>query len=159
VTPQELYWVYGGGALVLLAVCAHWSSLVLMTLHEDLARAEGVRTLFMQILFMFLMTVVVAISMRVVGILLITSMLVIPAATARQFSRSPEAMAGVAALLGILAVAAGMYGSLRFDTPSGPTIVTASACMFAALLPVALLLQKRQRISGEPSGRKGKQLP
>jgi zinc transport system permease protein len=143
VTPRELWWIYGGGVVVLLLLLLHWPSLVLMTIHEDLAKAEGVKTFRTQLLLMFLMTIVVAVSIRVVGILLITSMLIIPAATARQFARSPEAMAVLAAILGIVAVIMGMLGSLHFDTPSGPTIVTASACMFAVLFPVALLLHQR----------------
>lgn len=144
VAPRDLYWIYGGGAAALLLLFAHWPSLVLMTIHEDLALAEHVRTLRAHLLFVFLMTIVVAVSIRVVGVLLITSMLIIPAATARQFSRSPEAMAAMAAALGVLAVALGMAGSLRFDAPSGPAIVTASALMFAVLFPIAALTQGRR---------------
>lgn len=143
VTPQELVWIYGGGALVMFALLARWQSLVLMTVHEDLARAEGVNTFHLHLMFMCVMTVVVAISLHIVGILLITSMLIIPAATARQFSRSPEAMALTAGLLGILAVCGGLYASMTFDTPSGPSIVATAAAMFSALLPLALYLQRR----------------
>ncbi len=143
VSGQELAWVYGGGLVVLTLLYANWSSLVLMTIHEDLAKAEGVKTLATQLLFMFLMTIVVAVSIRVVGILLITSMLIIPAATARQFSRSPEAMAFIAAFFGVVSVVVGVLGSLQLDTPSGPTIVTAAALMFATLFPVALFLQNK----------------
>ncbi len=143
VTPQELYWVYGGGIATLALLLFNWQSLVLMTIHEDLARAEGVRTFRTHLLFMFLMTIMVAISIRIVGILLITSMLIIPAATARQLSRSPEVMAVVAVLMGMAAVICGILGSLRFDTPSGPSIVSASALIFAVFFPVALIAQKR----------------
>jgi zinc transport system permease protein len=146
VTMEEIYWVYGGGTVVLLLLLANWSSLVLMTIHEDMAKAEGVKTVATHLLFMFLMTIVVAISIRIVGILLITSMLIIPAATARQLCRSPEMMAIVAALLGTIAVIGGIWGSLTFDTPSGPTIVTAAALMFAVLLPVAAVVQKMRRV-------------
>lgn len=138
VTPNELLWIYGGGGVVLLVLRACWSSLVLLTLHEDLARAEGVRTFARQLLFMFLMTLFVAISIRVVGILLITSMLIIPAATARQLARSPESMAVIASLIGALAVAGGIWASLVLDTPSGPSIVVAATCMFAVIFPLSL---------------------
>ena len=138
VTTQELCWVYGGGALVLFLLWRNWSSLVLLTIHEELAKAEGVKSFAKQLLFMFLMTIMVAISIRIVGILLITSMLIIPAATARQLSRSPEAMAVIAALLGAVAVAAGIWGSVVLDTPSGPSIVTAATLMFAIIFPVSL---------------------
>ncbi len=130
---SDLYWIYGGGLFVIGLLVMNWSSLTLMTLHEDLARAEGVNTVWANILLMLLMTIVVAVSIRIVGILLITSMLIIPAATARQLVSSPENMAIWAAILGLIAVVAGISGSIEFDTPSGPSIVTAAAIMFALL--------------------------
>lgn len=138
VGKNEIYLIYGLGILVCLILWRSWSSLVLMTINEDIAKADGVKTFVLQLLFMFLMTVVVAISIRVVGILLITSMLIIPAATARQIARSPHEMALFAALIGIASVLVGLFGSINFDSPTGPTIVTASALMFAIIFPVAL---------------------
>ena len=144
ITSSELWWIYSGGIIVLVLLLLNWSSLVLMTIHEDLARAENIPTFFAHVLLMVLMTIVVAVSIRTVGILLITSMLIIPAATARQLVRSPEAMAVTASFLGIIAVFAGMFGSMAFDTPSGPSIVVAAAALFAILFPIsALLLPKR----------------
>lgn len=139
VKSEDLYWIYGGVIIVLGLLFANWSSLTLMTINEDLAKAEGVKTFWANFLLMLLMTIVVAVSIRFVGILLITSMLIIPAATARRFSRSPESMAVISSLLGILAVIVGISGSLEFDTPSGPSIVTAAALMFAVLSPLTLI--------------------
>ena len=130
VTGAELWWIYSGGLLALLLLARNWSSLVLMTIQEDLAEAEGVRTFWMHLLLMLLMTIVVAVSIRIVGILLITSMLIIPAASARQLSRSPELMAVLAALLGVMAVVIGILASMWIDTPSGPTIVSTLAVLF-----------------------------
>jgi len=79
---------------------------------------------------------VIAISMQIVGILLITSLLIIPAATARRFSTSPEQMAVIAAGLGCGSVIAGLFGSLRWDVPSGPAIVVAAALLFLLSLGV-----------------------
>ncbi|WP_373088644.1 iron chelate uptake ABC transporter family permease subunit [Sneathiella sp.] len=128
---SDLYWIYGGGVIVIALLVFNWSSLTLMTIHEDLARAEGVNSVWSNILLMLLMTIVVAVSIRIVGILLITSMLIIPAATARQLVTSPEGMAIWAAILGLLAVFGGIFGSIEFDTPSGPSIVTTAAALFA----------------------------
>mgnify|MGYP003632647024 CR=1 FL=1 len=127
----DLYWIFGGGAIVIGLLIVNWSALTLMTIHEDLARAEGVNTVWANILLMLLMTIVVAVSIRIVGILLITSMLIIPAATARQLVSSPESMAVCAALFGVIAVMLGISGSVELDTPSGPSIVTAAAVLFA----------------------------
>ena len=155
VSNQDLVWIYAGGALVLGLLIFNWSSLTLMTIHEDLAKAEGVKTFRTQLLLMFLMTIVVAFSVRIVGILLITSLLIIPAATARQLSRTPEAMAIIASMLGVLAVLLGMYGSMQFDTPSGPSIVTAASFLFLLLFPSLKLLKRMKPNNSSSKGKLG----
>ena len=85
-------------------------------------------------IFMLLMALVIAIAMKIVGILLITSLLIIPAATARRFASTPEQMAAAASLIGALAVAGGLFGSLEFDTrqarrsSSPPSSFSSPAC-------------------------------
>lgn len=148
VTVSELWWIYSGGAVVLILLLMNWSSLVLMTINEDLARAENVNTFLNHVLLMILMTIVVAVSFRIVGILLITSMLIIPAATARQLSHSPEAMAVFSSLLGVLAVLGGMLGSVHLDIPSGPSIVVMSTFLFVVIFPIAVLLRKKEGVDG-----------
>jgi zinc transport system permease protein len=138
VSSNDLLWIVVGGAAVLATLALCWSSLVLMTLHEDLAKAESVNILLMQILLMTMMTVVVAISIRVVGILLITSLLIIPAATARLLANSPERMAIISALLGMVSVILGLLFSLWLDTPTGPSIVASATLLFALIAPVLL---------------------
>ena len=114
-----------------------WRPLLAASVHEDLARAEGVPVGAVSLAFMLLIAVVIALAMKIVGILLITSLLIIPAATARRFARTPEAMAVIAALIGMLAVAGGLALSLWLDTPSGPSIVVAAAILFGlAQLPL-----------------------
>ncbi len=90
---------------------------------------------------MLLLALVVALAMKVVGVLLIVSLLIIPAATARPLSRTPEQMALWAALLGALAVAGGLLGSLQWDTPAGPSIVAAASLLFALSLILGPLLK------------------
>lgn len=148
VTWVELFWIFAAGALVLALLLAHWSSLVLMSIHEDLAKAEGVQVFRTHLLLMLLMAVVVSVSFRVVGILLITSMLIIPPATARQLVRSPEAMAAAAALIGVAAVIGGIWGSVELDTPSGPSIVAVMVFLFVLSLSVPLLLFLRRYLPG-----------
>jgi zinc transport system permease protein len=84
--------------------------------------------------------------MKIVGIMLITSLLIIPAAAARRFSSTPEIMAIFASLIGAVAVVGGLFGSLTYDTPSGPSIVVAALILFIlSLLPK---LGRRQTITG-----------
>ena len=92
---------------------------------------------------MVLLAVVVALAMKVVGVLLVTSLIIIPAAAARRFARSPEQMAVLAAVLGCGAVAGGLAGSVALDTPSGPSIVVAAFALFLLATAMPPLMQPR----------------
>lgn len=142
VSDEQLWWLAIGGAVVLVLLVWNWSSLVLMTIHEDLAMAENVPVFRLHVLLTVLMTIVIAVSIKIVGILLIASMLVIAPATARQMARSPGMMAILACLVGVLSVIVGVYGSFAFDTPSGPSIVATLAAFFMLLFPITKVLQK-----------------
>ena len=97
------------------------------------------------LLFMVLMAIVIAIAMKVVGVLLITAMLVIPAATARRFATGPEQMAILAALFGVVSVCLGLGASRLWDPQSGPAIVVAALCLFVlSLSPLAKLVDRRR---------------
>lgn len=139
VSTVDLVWIFGGGALVAALLAGMWRQLLVMTISEELAAVEGAPVAFLRLLFMLMMAVVVAVAMKVVGILLITSMLIIPAATARRFAQTPEAMAAGAAVVGVVAVVCGLGGSLLFDTPSGPSIVTAAVVLFGLSLVAGLV--------------------
>jgi|TARA_R110002072_G_scaffold2069_33_gene17510 zinc transport system permease protein len=136
VNKLDIALIYGGGAIILTLLVLLWRPLLAATVSEELAEAEGLRPERAKLIFMVLMALAIAIALKLVGILLITSLLIIPAATARRFGHTPEAMAVIAALLGALAVTFGLYGSLAFDTPSGPSIVVAALGLFiVSLLP------------------------
>ncbi|MDX1593172.1 MAG: iron chelate uptake ABC transporter family permease subunit [Gammaproteobacteria bacterium] len=134
VGPGDLAWI--GVILVVVAVAMAflWRPLLAITVHADLAAAEGIHAGRVHLGFMLLIALVTAVAMKVVGILLVTSLLVIPAATARHFARTPEQMVFAAMLVGVLAVTGGLAGSLWLDTPSGPTIVVAATLLFALAL-------------------------
>lgn len=133
----------GLGLIIILCIMIYfWDQLILMTLSADLAKAEGVRSFALQMMFLILMTITVAVSVRMVGVLLITSMLIIPAATARQLVRTPEAMAIGAVIIGIMAVILGMASSISLNTPTGPSMVACLAVMFAVVMVITGLLRK-----------------
>lgn len=129
---QDIYLIWGGGLLALGVLVWLWRPLLADTVSPDLAEAEGLHPKRAQLLFMLLMAIVIAIAMKVVGIMLITSLLIIPAAAARRFARTPESMAVLAALVGMLSVAGGLAGSLEWNTPTGPSIVVAALLLFLA---------------------------
>lgn len=136
VSKSDLLMIWGGGAAVILALCLLWRPLLASTVSAEIAEAEGLKPERAKLAFMLLMALVIAIAMKIVGILLITSLLVVPAAAARRFSASPEMMAVLASIFGAVAVAAGLYGSLHYDTPSGPSIAVAAVLIFmVSLLP------------------------
>jgi zinc transport system permease protein len=130
VTWEDAGLVWGGAVLVLGLLAAHWRSLVAMTVDEDLARVEGHDVERGRIVLMLLVAVSVAAAMKVVGVMLVTAMLVIPAASARRLARTPEQMAGAAILAGGLAVSLGLGASWHYDTPSGPSIVVTAVVLF-----------------------------
>ena len=120
-----------------------WKDLIAITVHEDLARTEGINIIRTQIAFMILFALVIAMAMKIVGILLVTALLIIPAAAARRFARTPEQMAIFAAIAGSIAVALGLQGSLLWDLPSGPAIVVAAALIFVVTLAVPIQTRAR----------------
>lgn len=136
VTVTDIAIVWGGGAFVLAALAWLWRPLLAATVNSELAEAEGLDPERSRLYFMLLMALVIAIAMKIVGIMLITSLLIIPAATARRFASTPEAMAVMASVIGAVAVVGGLFGSLTYDTPSGPSIVVAALLLFVlSLLP------------------------
>lgn len=145
VSRADALWVMAAAIVVLSVIARMWSVLVLSALNEDLARAEGVRALHVQFLFMMLMAIVVAVSIHAVGVLLITSMLIIPAASARLLARSPETMAIGAMLIATVAMLGGTMLSMHFNTPSGPTIVATAVGLFAVLMLFSGILGSRRR--------------
>ena len=150
VSRLDIALIYGGGAAVLAILAAVWRPLLAGTVSEELAAAEALHPERARLIFMLLMAGVIAIAMKIVGILLITSLLVIPAATARRFATGPEQMALLAAATGALAVGLGLFGSLEFDTPSGPSVVVAALALFLVSL---LGLAFRRRGGAEPPAR------
>ncbi|WP_137137089.1 iron chelate uptake ABC transporter family permease subunit [Rhizobium sp. FKY42] len=141
--------IWGGGIFVLLSLVFLWRPLIASTVSHELAEAEGLKPERARLCFMLLMALVIAIAMKIVGIMLITALLIIPAATARQFAGSPERMAVLASLFGAVSVVLGLFGSLYQDTPSGPSIVVAALCLFVvSLLPRPGQPTSRDPISG-----------
>ena len=143
VGARDLAWIGGGGLAVLATLAVIWRPLLAITLHEEMARAEGVRVVPVQLAFMLSLAVTIAIAMKVVGILLIVSLLIIPAAAARAFARTPEQMALGAACVGALSATGGLAASLAWDTPAGPSIVVVATLLFALGLAAGAALRGR----------------
>ena len=150
VGKQDLWVISGGVALVLLLLYWRWSPLLAATLSEELAYASGIQPRREQLVLTLALAVVVAVALKVVGVLLIAALLIIPAATARPFCRTPEAMAMVAVGIAMLAVVTGLKSAYLLDTPTGPTIVSLAALLFTlATLMSHVWRVFRQRLAPE----------
>jgi zinc transport system permease protein len=125
--------VASAGLLALLALgllARYWQALVLIAIDQDLAQVDGVPVARLELLFMLLLALLIAMAIKIVGVLLITAMLIIPAAAARALSRGPTQMAMLAAVLGIVSVWGGVAGAFLWDLPAGPAIVVAALLLF-----------------------------
>jgi zinc transport system permease protein len=131
VSRTDLALVWGGALGVLALLAWRWQALLTATLSEDLAHAAGIRPDRERLVLTLALALVVAVALKIVGALLIAAMLIIPAATARSFSRTPEAMAVIATLVGAVSGLGGLGLSLWQDTPTGPSIIVVAAGLFA----------------------------
>ena len=130
VSNTEVVSILIGAALILAVLAFLWRPLLAITVNAELARIEGVRVLWVDFAYMILIALTVATAMRMVGVLLITALLVIPAAAARPFAKTPERMAVLAAVAGCLAVVCGLTASVYLDTPTGPSVVVSASVLF-----------------------------
>lgn len=127
-TDIALTW---GLAVFVMAVMAWiWRPLLSLSVHAELAQVEGVNVWRVSAVYMLLIALMVAVAMKVVGVLLLTALLIIPAAAARRFAKTPEQMAVLAVMVGMLALLAGVGISLQLDTPTGPSVVVAASALF-----------------------------
>lgn len=131
ITWRDVLTIYLGGMLVLMVLAILWQQLLRVTVHTELAEVEGVDTQKIEAAYILLLAIAVAIAIKIVGVLLITALLLVPAAAARRFAKSPEQMAGVASLIGSISVGGGMLISHFWDCPTGPAIVVSAAILLA----------------------------
>lgn len=133
---RDLIIIFALAIIGLITLALIWRDLLSMTVDEELAATEGVRVVPVHLMFVALLAVLIAVAMKLVGMLLILALLIIPAAAARRLSATPEQMAILAVIFGEISVVAGLFGSLQWDLPSGPSIVVVSMLCFLAALAV-----------------------
>ncbi len=139
VTLNDLWVIYGVAGTVVALLVLLWKPLINITVHADLAAVEGVRVSAVRTALMLITALVIAIAMKIVGVLLITALLIIPAATARRISNTPEGMAVTASAIAMLTVVMGLGMSWYTDTPAGPSVVVCAALLFM----LSLLFRQR----------------
>ena len=130
VNQNDLLLIWIGGAFILLILKFIWKPLFASTVNHELAEAEGMEPNKFNAIFTVLMAAVIAISIKIVGLLLITGMLIMPAAMGRNLSDNPQQMVKLSVVGGLLSVIIGLFSSLQLNTPSGPSIITAALILF-----------------------------
>ena len=143
VSRFDLAMIATGSLLVLGLILWRWAALLTATLNEDLAHASGINPGHERLVLTIALAIVVAVALKIVGALLIAALLIIPAAAARNFARSPESMALGAIVIGGLSVWGGLQLSLLQDTPSGPSIVVFAAMIFLVTTIAGSVFQNR----------------
>ena len=128
-------------AVLLLLLLHHWRSFVAVSVSREIAQAEGIEVRKVQLLMYIMIALLVAVMMKVMGVLLIAAMLVIPTSSARLFSRSPEQMVAVSALYGLGALAGGISGSFHFDWQTGPAIVVSATLLLLITLAITRIFK------------------
>jgi zinc transport system permease protein len=137
VSRTDVVTIWIGATVVLVILIYLWRDLIAISVHEDLARAEGVNVPWVELVFMLTMAAMTAFAMKIIGLLLITALTVIPAAAARRVSNSPEKMAIWSSLFAGVAVVAGLTMSALWGTIAGPSIVLSASLIFVLTLAVS----------------------
>jgi len=143
VSRTDLAVIWSGALLVVILMSWRWSALLTSTLNADLAYASGIDPKREQLVLTLSLAIVVAVAIKVVGVLLIAALLIIPAAAARPLSSTPERMAFAAAAIGCIATFSGLRAAWLLDTPAGPSIVCIAALIFA----ITSILGVKNRLS------------
>lgn len=140
---NDIVWIGLTLAFVFALLTKIWQAMLSLIVDGDLATVDGHHRDKLQMLYLLSLSAVVAVAMQVVGLLLIVSLLIIPAATARPFSRTPEQMVWGAIMAGISSVLIGIWMSLSWDLPAGPSIVASASILFVFSASLSGLLNSR----------------
>ena len=144
VNEIDLLIIWLGGAIILFILKIIWKPLFASTVNNELAEAEGMNPERANAIFTILLAAIIAISIKIVGLLLITGMLIMPAAMSRNISNNPQQMVKLSVVGGLLSVLIGLFSSLQFNSPSGPSIITAALVLFS----FTLIKIKRTKLKG-----------
>ncbi|HEX7193342.1 MAG TPA: metal ABC transporter permease [Chthoniobacterales bacterium] len=139
-SETDVWTILGLSVLVLVFLLLNLRALLLCVVQEDLARIAGVNIRRLNYLFVLLIALVIALLLQQLGALLISGLIVIPAAASRMISSSFRQMLVMAAVFGVFAGVIGITASAQFDLPTGPTIVLANVALLVAAMVLGAIL-------------------
>jgi ABC-type Mn2+/Zn2+ transport system permease subunit len=138
--------IFGLSVLVLAFLVLNMKALLLCVVQEDLARIAGIDIRKLNYLFVLLIALVIGLLLQQLGALLISGLIVIPAAASRMVATSFRQMLLLSAALGLCAGILGIVTSAQFDLPTGPTIVLANVAFLIVAMPMGAMLGRRKLI-------------
>lgn len=141
-TTDDLILILVTVVILVFLLIQHWRSFVAVSVSREIAQAEGIEVKKTQFLMYLMIALLVAVMMKVMGVLLIAAALVIPTSSARLISQSPEQMVMLSALFGVGSLAGGMTSSFHFDWQTGPAIVLSASCLLFVTLVVKRVVRR-----------------
>ncbi|MFQ5905419.1 MAG: metal ABC transporter permease [bacterium] len=130
ITRADLILVCVAAPLILIVLGAMFKELLFLSFDEEVAIVSGIAVAPIYYLFLLLMAIAIILAIKVVGIILVSALLVLPAATARQLTNNYRAMTAWSVVLGVASTIAGLFLSYYLDLPSGATIVLFAGFLF-----------------------------
>jgi len=130
VSRVDLLLIFITGALTIITILIFLKPFLQITFNRDLARVEGIKVRFFEYLLFLIIALVVTVSLKIVGIILVTSLLIVPAAAAKNLASSMKWLFTLSCLFGVTSGVIGLIGSVYLNTASGPTIVLVSIGIF-----------------------------
>ena len=130
VTKADLFIILLVGILAVVTMLVFFKSFLQITFNRELAQVEGINVRFFEYLLFFIIAIVVTVSLKIIGIILVTSLIIVPAAAAKNIASNMKQLFSYSSLFGVISGILGLAGSIYLDTASGPTIVLVSIGIF-----------------------------
>ncbi len=123
--------------IVFVVVRLCYPEIMLISIHEDLAKAEGVKIKLYNLIYLSAIAIIVALGVSLVGGLMTAALVAIPAAAARNFSKTLTQYGFAAGAFGVVSAMIGIFVAAYSGLPAGPLVILTSAVIFAVSVPVA----------------------
>ena len=144
ITMFDVYQIIICVVIIGLLLVWRWNHFLFITVSEELAFSHGINVPLTKFILTILLALTIGIAMKFVGALIITALLIIPAATAKYYAKNPESMAIIAILIGMISIIGGILFSLIYDTPTGPSVVLSNTCLFFISLFISKLFLSKK---------------
>ncbi len=134
ITTADLLIILAVGVMTVVTMLAFFKSFLQITFNRELAQVEGINVRLFEYLLFFIIAIVVTVSLKIIGIILVTSLIIVPAAAAKNVASNMRQLFSYSSVFGVISGIVGLAGSVYLDTASGPTIVLVSIGIFILTL-------------------------